>query len=133
MSARRRVAASVMLAFAALVSVPESASARERPVVPDVRSITLTTASKGLGAHPTLRWKPARGVTTYVVFIQSTKGQPYWTWRGAETHVRLGGGDETAVARSEGAALTRPRDWFVLGLDGSGAVVAASARRHLEP
>jgi hypothetical protein len=129
----RRVLTSVTLALAALVSVPASASAREGPVVPGVRSITLTTASKGLGAHPTLRWKPARGVTTYAVFVQSTKGQPYWSWRGAETRVRLGGGDANAVARSEGASLSRPRVWFVLGLDGSGAVVAASTRQRLEP
>jgi hypothetical protein len=129
---RHRMLLVVLVAgFVALV--PTEVTARERPVVPGAHPITLATGSKHLGAHPILRWKSAKGATTYAVFVQSVKGRPYWTWRGSETRVRLGGGDEHAVAHSEGASLTRAREWFVLGLDGSGTVVAASPRHRLEP
>lgn len=133
MRARHRMVLLIVLIAAVVAITPTEATARERPVVPGARPITLATGSKHLGAHPILRWKPAKGVTTYAVFVQSVKGRPYWTWRGGETRVRLGGGDEHAVAHSEGASLTRAREWFVLGLDGSGRVVAASARQRLEP
>lgn len=131
---RHRLAS--MLVSAALgtsVFVATAPSAVAKPAIPGVSAeITLRTPEDGVGRHPTLRWKAARDAESYVVVVQTRKGDPYWTWQGDKTSVRLGGGKATKRS-TQGAELAGRHVWFVLGLDADGAVVAASAKRPIKP
>jgi hypothetical protein len=132
MTIARRTAAVVACSLALLVATPEAATAG-KPVFPGAKPINLTTKTKGVGAHPILRWKAVGGVTTYVVVVQTAKGSGFWTGRTPDPELRLGGGPLDAPSQAGAAELTKKMKWYVLGLDGAGDVVAASAKRAISP
>jgi hypothetical protein len=132
-SRRRIIVAAAGLAAVALLTTPGMAAAKEKPVVPGTRLIRVVTPTNDVGEHPTLRWKPVKGVESYAAFVHTKGGDPYWAWRGDATHVRFGGDSPDAVKNSEGAALTTKRVWFVFGFNDEGTVIASSARRKIAP
>ena len=133
MTTPRALAATVICGLVLALAAPRAASTASKPVISGTKEIHLSTKTDGVGAHPILRWKAAPGAATYQVVVQTPKGTPYWAARTTETKVRFGGGPLDAPKKTEGAALTTKRMWFVLGLDDAGAVVAASAKRPISP
>jgi hypothetical protein len=119
------------LALALLVSTPGIAAAD--PVLPDTKEIKQATKKQGAGPHPVLGWKAVAGATRYLLVVQTPKGDPYWSWSGTETRVRLGGGPLDAPKNSPGATLTRKMVWFVVAFDDSGGIIASSAKRKITP
>jgi hypothetical protein len=103
------------------------------PVLPDTAPIRLTTPKSDLGSNPVLKWRSVRDAVSYLVVVQTPKGKPYWSWRGIEPRVRLGGGGDDAVEESEGASLQRRMMWFVVAFDADGAAIASSAKRPIAP
>jgi hypothetical protein len=130
MSAARRALVCTVLALATLAA---GSAAGAAPVLPDTAPIVLRTARNDAGPNPILQWKAARDAASYVVVVQTPKGRPYWTWRGTDTRVRLGGGGDGAVEDSEGASLQRRMVWFVVAFDADGTVIASSAKRPISP
>jgi hypothetical protein len=132
-TAARRAVAVIACSLALMAATASGALAAPKPVFPDVKVISLRTATSDAGQHPILRWKSVNGVTTYVVVVQTAKGAAYWSGRTTETKLRFGGGPLTAPKDAGAAELTKPMKWYVLGLDDAGDVVAASAKRRIAP
>jgi hypothetical protein len=130
MSAARRALACTVVALATLTA---GSAAGAAPVLPDTAPIGLRAAKNDAGPNPILQWKAARNAASYVVVVQTPKGRPYWTWRGSDTRVRLGGGGDGAVEDSEGASLQRRMVWFVVAFDAEGAAIASSEKRPIAP
>ena len=133
MSRARCVSQTAVALSLLLLAGPAAASVASRPVIEDTKEITLTTKNDDLGAHPILKWKKVRGATTYIVVVQTPKGAPYWTWQGAETRVRFGGGPLDAPEETEGASLTSKKMWFVIAEDADGSIIASSDKRDIAP
>jgi hypothetical protein len=128
---RRRAIALVLLAGGLALTMPGTAVAA--PVIPGTETIALVTKKDGVGPHPVLRWKSVPDAAHYLLVVQTPKGDPYWSWQGAATRVRFGGGPLDAPERSEGASLTRKMVWLVMAFDDGGAVIASSAKRAISP
>jgi len=134
----RRVAAlaalttlvALVVTGALTLAAPDALAA---PVLPATDHLTLRTPTNGGGAHPILRWQAARAADHYLVVVQTPDGDPFWTWQGAATRVRLGGGPLHARASSAGARLETKKVWFVLAFGADGAPVASSTKRSLRP
>jgi hypothetical protein len=123
----------VVSSLALLVAAPAAASTARKPVFPGAKPVNLTTKTKGVGAHPILRWKTVGGVTTYIVVVQTAKGAAYWSGRTTDSRLRFGGGPLNAPENAGAAELSKTMKWYVLGLDNAGDVVAASAKRPISP
>lgn len=96
----------------------------------DVESIVLQPAAEG-GPHPTLGWDPVDGAATYWLVLRDSSGRVYWAWTGAETSVRVGGGDSPELNQT--AALHEPMTWAVAAIDGSGTLIAFSDTATVSP
>lgn len=94
--------------------------------------IAQTTAVSGGGPRPVLAWDAVEGADRYVVAVSAPDGRLYWAWTTADTSVPVGG-----LPRLEedafGPAVSNGMNWSVLALDESGAVVATSAIRPIDP
>jgi hypothetical protein len=88
-----------------------------------IGSVELQPADEG-GPHPTLAWDPVDDAATYWLVVRDGSGDAYWAWTGADTSVRLGGGDRAGLNQT--AALHEPMTWSVTAIDGSGNVIAFS-------
>ena len=117
--------------MAAVIVLATPTSALAKPIIEGTKEIRLVTKTTEAGSHPVLRWKPVADSVEYRVVVQTRKGDPYWTWQGAETRVRFGGGPLDAAGRTEGAALSGKKLWFVVAFDASGAIVGSSAKRKI--
>jgi hypothetical protein len=127
---RSRVVAAIVVAGTVMVASLDASAA---PVVPSTESLALRTPTDDLGAHPILRWKAVADADHYLVVVQTPKGAPYWTWQGADTRVRFGGGPLDAPEKSAGARLDKKKVWFVIAYGADGTVIASSAKRALAP
>lgn len=86
-------------------------------------SIVLQPADEG-GPHPTLSWDAVDGAATYWLVLHDSAGRIYWAWTGADTQVRVGGGDRAELNQT--AALHEPMTWSVTAVDDAGSIVAFS-------
>lgn len=127
------IAAVVAAVICLPATLPATAHGASKPVYPGAARISVRAPTTKAGDHPVLRWKSAAGVVAYQLVVQTPKGRPYWTARTTETAVRFGGGPLSSPQQTEGASLTAPMRWFVLGFDAEGHVVAASAKRPIAP
>ena len=83
------------------------------------------------GSHPVLSWQPVDGAASYWLVVHDAEGGPYWAWTGADTSVRLGGGDRAETNQT--AALSAALTWSVLALDADGIPLAVSGEGQLAP
>jgi hypothetical protein len=95
-----------------------------------IGSIVLQPADEG-GPHPTLAWDPVDGAATYWLVLHDGAGRVYWAWTGAETQVRVGGGDRAELNQT--AALHEPMSWSVTAVDASGSLLAFSDVATVSP
>lgn len=95
-----------------------------------IESIVLQPVEEG-GPHPTLAWDPVDNAATYWVAVQDGSGRIYWAWTGAETQVRVGGGDRPELNQT--AALHEPMTWSVTAVDDVGSIIAFSEVASVSP
>jgi hypothetical protein len=110
-------------AASATEGVSSSSSLRDMRAGLEIESIVLGPADEG-GPHPTLEWEPVDGAATYWLVLRNASGEVYWAWTGADTQVRVGGGDRPELNQS--AALYEPMTWVVAAVDESGSLLAFS-------
>jgi hypothetical protein len=97
-------------------------------------TITIKTKTHGVGAHPILQWKRVPDAHRYLLSVNTTKGEPYWSWTGSTTKVRFGGGPLASPGRgATGAVLKHKMRWFVIAFDDAGNIVAVSKPRLIAP
>ena len=92
--------------------------------------MALRPADEG-GPHPTLAWDAVDGAATYWLVVHDGDGRVYWAWTGAETQVRVGGGDRSELNQT--AALHEPMTWSVTAVDASGSLLAFSDVATVSP
>ncbi len=107
-----------------------SSSVREMRADLGIESIVLQPAEEG-GPHPTLEWDPVAGAATYWLVLRDDSGDIYWAWTGADSRVRVGGGESPELNQT--AALFEPMTWAVAAFDGSGNLVALSGEATVLP
>jgi hypothetical protein len=95
-----------------------------------IASIALRPADEG-GPHPTLEWESVEGAATYWLVLRDGSGHVYWAWTGADTRVRVGGGDHSELNQT--AALYEPMTWMVGAVDGMGSLLASSDVATVSP
>ena len=83
------------------------------------------------GSHPTLSWQPVDGADSYWVVLLDGDGAPYWAWIGAETSVRVGGGD--SADENQTATLHEAMTLTVTAFDAEGELLAISTSTPLAP
>lgn len=106
-----------------------SSSIRDMRTDLGIAEVKLHPADEG-GPHPTLGWDPVDGAATYWLVLRDSGGI-YWAWTGAETSVRVGGGDSDEINQT--AALHEPMTWAVSAFDGSGTLIALSDVAEVTP
>ena len=107
-----------------------SSSLREMRADLGIGSVVLQPAEEG-GPHPTLQWDPVAGAASYWLVLHDDSGEIYWAWTGAESQVRVGGGDSAELNQT--AALYEPMSWAVSAFDGSGNLIALSDVATVSP
>lgn len=109
---------------------PSASSIRDLRGDFGIESIALQPADEG-GPHPTLAWDAVDGAATYWLVVHDGDGRVYWAWTGAETQVRVGGGDRPELNQT--AALHEPMTWSVTAVDASGSLLAFSDVATVSP
>ena len=111
----------------------ESADQAEAPFLNGFdRGVVLATAPEGGGNRPLLEWSSVSGADHYGVYLYAPSGKLYWSWRGRELSVYVGGavqiGDHAA-----GPAVVVGMNWAVVAYDADLNPIAASGLRPIGP
>jgi len=117
----------------ATTTTAESADQAEAPFLNGFdRGVVLATAPEGGGNRPLLEWSSVSGADHYGVYLYAPSGKLYWSWRGRELSVYVGGavqiGDHAA-----GPAVVVGMNWAVVAYDANLNPIAASGLRPIGP
>ena len=96
------------------------------------QSVHLATATEGGGIRPRLEWESVPEADHYGVYLYAPDGRLYWSWRGRELSVYVGGavqiGDHAA-----GPSVAVGMNWAVVAYGADLNPVAASGLRPIAP
>ncbi len=95
-----------------------------------INALILETTNES-GSHPTLSWQPADGAESYWLTVRAADARPYWAWTGADTSVRVGGGDRPDTNQT--AVLHETMTWRVAAFDADGVLIAISDEASISP
>lgn len=97
---------------------------------PDV--VVQHTPEAGGGFRPELQWDAIDGADHYGVYLYAPSGDVYWSWRGMETQVFVGGAIQLSDS-APGPSVADGMSWAVIAYDADLIPVAASPMRPIAP
>lgn len=94
--------------------------------------ITMTTPAEGGSIRPELAWEPIEGADHYAVYLYAPDGRIYWTWRGYETSVPVGGRPALPDAAT-GPSVIAGMSWAVIAYDADLLPIGSSVLAPISP
>ena len=102
-------------------------AAPRRSVLDGLPRVDVVGSGRSGSMRPVLEWERVGAADHYAVYVFGPDGSIYWTWRGTETSVPVGGWPQLA-ADAEGPSTSHSMSWMVVAVDDDLLPVAVSDR-----